>query len=63
MAVETSCAMLVSINDITDKSKFFDFIMDELEPSEMTELSEKVMDVVNGFVKKNENLSTNTKLS
>jgi len=63
MAVETISLMLISINDITDKTKFKDFIFDELEPSEMTELSEKAMETINGFVKKNENLSTNTQHS
>lgn len=58
MAVKTIVIMLTSINgwEVTE-----DWIKDNLDPSELWELSTIVMEKVNEFVKKNQNLSTNTK--
>lgn len=58
MAVKTICIMLVSI-DWVEPSE--DWIKDNLDPTELGELSTLVMDKVNEFVKKNQNLSTSTK--
>lgn len=63
MALGTIAGLLISINSDTDSTKFIDWMKDNLETSEMTELSEAVMEIVNSFVKKNENSPTNTKLS
>jgi len=63
MAIKTISALLVSINDNKDKESFYDFLMDNLDTTEMTELSEVAMEIVNSFVKKNQNLNMNTKPS
>jgi len=58
MAVKTVAIMLLSINgwEVSE-----DWIKDNLDPSELWELSSIVMEKVNEFVKKNQNLSMNTK--
>jgi len=60
MAVKTICSMLVSIEggEVSE-----DWILDNLDPTQLGTLSEAVMEKVNEFVKKNNTLNTNTKPS
>lgn len=60
MAVKTICSMLVSIEGGIVSE---DWILDNLDAGQLGELSQAVMEKVNEFVKKNQTLSTNTKLS
>lgn len=58
MAVKTICVMVIAINGNPPSE---DWLKDNLDPGQLWELSNSVMEVVNEFVKKNKNLNTNTK--
>lgn len=60
MAVKTICIMVISINDTPVNE---DWIKDNLDPTELGEISNAVMEKVNEFVKKNQNSNTSTKPS
>lgn len=63
MAVQAICVCTVSINGDTDSSKWKDFILDNLDPTEFETLSNLIKDIGDEFVKKNKILSMNMKPS
>lgn len=60
MAVKTICIMVISINDTPVNE---DWIKDNLDPTELGDISNAVMEKVNEFVKKNQNSNMSTKPS
>lgn len=60
-SVKMIAIMLISINWDTDSTKFFDFILDQVDPEEFRILSEKVWAIAKGLSsKKKKTSSSNT---
>lgn len=55
--------LITSIDENTDKSTFYDFMLDEMTPEDFKELQEKCNYIFEWFVKKNEIMTTSMPLS